>query len=66
MKKIGILVFIVIMMAVATAAQAEAELVVYPPWLWIRSINDCPKMSQLLVTITLDVEFDYRQGRCQR
>ncbi len=56
MKKLGMLVFIVMMMAVVTAAQAERagglpDLVVN------KNINDCPKCPTL-VTIVLNVEFD--------
>jgi len=56
MKKLGMLVFIVMMMAVVTAVQAERagglpDLVVN------KNINDCPKCPTL-VTIVLNVEFD--------
>jgi OmpA-OmpF porin, OOP family len=56
MKKIGMLVFIIMMMAVVTAAQAERAGGL-PELVADKNINDCPK-CETLVTIKLDVEFD--------
>ena len=56
MKKIGMLVFIVMMMAVVTAAQAERAGGL-PNLVVNKNINDCPKCPTL-VTIVLNVEFD--------
>jgi OmpA-OmpF porin, OOP family len=56
MRKIGMLVFIIMMMAVVTAAQAERAGGL-PELVSDKNINDCPK-CETLVTIKLDVEFD--------
>jgi OmpA-OmpF porin, OOP family len=57
MKKIGILVFIVMMMAVTTAVQAEVRAGGLPELVIDKRIIDCPG-CETLVTITLNVEFD--------
>ena len=56
MKKLGMLVFIVMMMTVVTAAQAERAGGL-PNLVVNKNINDCPKCPTL-VTIILNVEFD--------
>ena len=56
MKKIGMLVFIVMMMAVVTSAQAERAGGL-PNLVVDKNISDCPKCPTL-VTIVLNVEFD--------
>ena len=57
MKKIGMLVFIIMMMAVVTAVQAETRAGGLPELVIDKSIKDCPG-CETLVTITLNVEFD--------
>jgi OOP family OmpA-OmpF porin len=57
MKKIGMLVFIIIMMAVVTVVQAETRAGGLPELVIDNSIKDCPG-CETLVTITLNVEFD--------
>ena len=56
MRKIGMLVFIIMMMAVVPVAQAERAGGL-PDLVVDKSINDCPKCPTL-VTIILNVEFD--------
>ena len=56
MRKIGMLVFIIMMMAVVPVAQAERAGGL-PNLVVDKSINDCPKCPTL-VTIILNVEFD--------
>ena len=55
MKKIGMLVFIVMMMAVASAVQAETRAGGLPELVMDSRIPDC---GECVVTITLNVEFD--------
>ena len=57
MKKIGMLVFIIMMMAVVTAAQAEVRAGGLPELVVDKNISDCPKCPTT-VTIVLNVEFD--------
>ena len=56
MRKIGMLVFIIMMMAVVPVAQAERAGGL-PDLVVDKNINDCPKCPTL-VTIILNVEFD--------
>ena len=56
MRKIGMLVFIIMMIAVVPVAQAERAGGL-PNLVVDKSINDCPKCPTL-VTIILNVEFD--------
>ena len=58
MKRIGMLVVIIMLMAVVTAVQAETRAGGLPELVVDKRINDCPKCAPTLVTITLDVEFD--------
>jgi OOP family OmpA-OmpF porin len=57
MKKIGMLVFIMMLVAFVTAVQAETRAGGLPELVVDKNINDCPK-CETLVTIKLDVEFD--------
>jgi OOP family OmpA-OmpF porin len=57
MKKIGMLVFIIMMMAVVTAVQAEVRAGGLPELVVDSRISDCPN-CETLVTIVLNVEFD--------
>ena len=58
MKKIGILVFVMMLVAFVTAVQAETRAGGLPELVVDQRINDCPKCAPTLVTITLEVEFD--------
>jgi OOP family OmpA-OmpF porin len=57
MKKIGMLVFVMMLVAFVTAVQAETRAGGLPELVVDKSINDCPKCSTI-VTIVLKVEFD--------
>ena len=57
MKKIGMLVFVMMLVAFVTAVQAETRAGGLPELVVDKSINDCPKRSTI-VTIVLKVEFD--------
>ena len=58
MKKIGMLVFVMMLVAFVTAVQAETRAGGLPELVVDKRINDCPKCAPTLVTITLEVEFD--------
>jgi OOP family OmpA-OmpF porin len=57
MKKIGMLVFVMMLVAFVTAVQAETRAGGLPELVVDKSINDCPTCSTI-VTIVLNVEFD--------
>jgi outer membrane protein OmpA-like peptidoglycan-associated protein len=60
MKKIGMLVFVMMLVAFVTAVQAETRAGGLPELVVDKNISDCPKCPPpaTLVTITLNVEFD--------
>ena len=57
MKKIGMLVFVMMLVAFVTVVQAETRAGGLPELVVDNRINDCPN-CETLVTITLNVEFD--------
>jgi OOP family OmpA-OmpF porin len=60
MKKIGMLVFVMMLVAFVTAVQAETRAGGLPELVVDKNISDCPKcpVPATLVTIVLNVEFD--------
>ena len=57
MKNIGMLVFVIMLVAFVTAVQAETRAGGLPELVVDSRINDCPK-CETIVTIALNVEFD--------
>ncbi|MGA2780707.1 MAG: OmpA family protein [Smithella sp.] len=57
MKKIGMLVFVMMLVAFVTAVQAETRAGGLPELVVDKNINDCPNCPTT-VTIALNVEFD--------
>ena len=58
MKKIGMLVFVIMLVAFVTAVQAETRACGLPELVVDKRINDCATCPPTLVTIVLNVEFD--------